>query len=371
MSIYTNATLDRLFKGDTGSLDNLRYKLSYRLNAEENRGKIKFSYPQNGSHVPQDIKLSKTQNELLQFQQSNYLKAISESGKAFVLLSVEQVSPYISGLGEPHVTETGLTLHPTYGVPYLTGSSIKGMFHSWLMEAVRNTETDALSEKRLQALFGIEDEEGNEKRQGLLTFHDVIFPQVIIEPDIMTPHHAEYYNEKPLRDNENTNPIKFIRARFGNAGTLAISAEEKVSGIAELETIAEWLSTALSEYGLGAKTAIGYGRFKAHIDQDKKESLLEEQNRKQKELEEAQKRASLSEEDLFIFDTKKTIEKAYNDQETLDTEVKSEAFIDSILDYPDLVQAVAELFRKIDIWKKPSKKMKPKIKKLKEALQKH
>ena len=77
----------------------------------------------------------------------------------------------------------------------------------------------------------------------------------------------------------------------------------------------------------------------------------------------------MSEEERFVHQTSAMIEQAYTDKQLLDTKVKSDEFIDSILEYRELVQAVAELFKAEDIWKKPSKKMASKISKLKQALQ--
>jgi len=41
---------------------------------------------------------------------------------------------FISGLGSGHPYETGLIWHRTLGVPYLSGSSIKGVLRSWLTQ---------------------------------------------------------------------------------------------------------------------------------------------------------------------------------------------------------------------------------------------
>ena len=278
--VYTNASLDRLFSEATGISENISYELSYRLGViTDKKGKDKFSYPftmvQNGKREVKKIKLSQVQKGVLDFHQRDYLRAISEMGQEYIILKVKATSPYISGLGEPHVTETGLTLHGTYGVPFLAGSGIKGMFHTWCLEAFGGSK-EQLNDRNLQSLFGVEVEDGANREKGRLTFHDVLFPELIVEPDIMTSHNMKYYDTGMLTEGENTNPINFMRVKFLGEAALIVSMDGDKSKPA-LEEVAFWLATALDEYGLGAKTAIGYGRFSAEIDGNAKMEIVKEQ----------------------------------------------------------------------------------------------
>ena len=391
--VYTNASLDRLFSEATGISENISYELSYRLGViTDKKGKDKFSYPftmvPNGKREIKKIntiKLSQVQKGVLDFHQRDYLRAISEMGQEYIILKVKSTSPYISGLGEPHVTETGLTLHGTYGVPFLAGSGIKGMFHAWCLEAFGGSKAQ-LNDRDLQSLFGVEGEDGTDREKGILTFHDVLFPELIVEPDIMTSHNMKYYDTGVLTEGENTNPVNFMRVKFSGEAALIISSDSRESKY-NLEEIVSWLATALEEYGLGAKTAIGYGRFSAEIDRDAKIKILEEQEMKKKAMldrerrkadekriqeekqKEAERLAEMSEDDRFVYQTLAMIEQAASDKQLLDNTVKSDEFIDRILSHRELVQAVSELFKAEDIWKKPSKKMASKISKLKQALQ--
>ena len=92
--VYTNASLDRLFSEATGISENISYELSYRLGViTDKKGKDKFSYPStmvpNGKREIKKIntiKLSQVQKGVLDFHQSDYLRAISEMGQEYIIL---------------------------------------------------------------------------------------------------------------------------------------------------------------------------------------------------------------------------------------------------------------------------------------------
>ena len=81
----------------------------------------------------------------------------------------------------------------------------------------------------------------------------------------MNPHYGPYYTEKkPPADYYNPTPIFFLaleNARFTfylGVKNRLISSEEKEN---LLNSTKEWLRNALTSYGIGAKTALGYGLF--------------------------------------------------------------------------------------------------------------
>jgi CRISPR-associated protein Cmr6 len=76
-----------------------------------------------------------------------------------------------------------------------------------------------------------------------------------IEPDIMNVHYPDYYSKnKNPTDDQNPNPIIFLTIKNTKFKFLLGSKDENL-----LEKSKKYLSESLSEHGIGAKTAVGYG----------------------------------------------------------------------------------------------------------------
>ncbi|HOR25965.1 MAG TPA: type III-B CRISPR module RAMP protein Cmr6 [Opitutaceae bacterium] len=99
-------------------------------------------------------------------------------------------------------------------------------------------------------------------------------PAADLELDVLTSHHPDYYGEKkdkqekliqPIAtDTENPIPVYFPAVAAGAVYTFALLPV----GPADKELIAcarNWLATGLAVFGLGAKTAAGYGFFSNEV----------------------------------------------------------------------------------------------------------
>lgn len=168
---------------------------------------------------------------------------------------------FISGLGGAHVLETGLTLHPLYGFPFLPASSVKGLARSYAEKIDDASSVDMLE------IFGSEDKDrvSDSNREGKLVFLDAIpdkFPE--IEVDIMNPHYGDYYQgNNPPADYLDPNPIFFLAVAPGKAFMFSLFSTDK----SLLEKSVRWLKGGLVELGAGGKTNVGYGYFKEVISQ--------------------------------------------------------------------------------------------------------
>jgi len=158
-------------------------------------------------------------------------------------------SPFVTGMGYEHPLENGFAFLNPYGLPYLPGSSIKGV----LRRAAEELDVDAAV---VDELFGSSAAEGS---QGALNFWDV-FPQGQLALDIMTPHYGDYYQGKASpHDSGQPNPIVFLtvapEARF------AFHVEMiHQSGILDWQVMLEQcFDHAFDWLGFGAKTSVGYG----------------------------------------------------------------------------------------------------------------
>ena len=222
----------------------------------------------------------------------------------------------VVGLGNESVHETSMTLHHVYGIPYIPGSALKGIARDMaiaeLCEELGNNERPDVLDKLFDASFielekldtpqkkrdyvksngtvFCENEEyapqdatidkilggwprfrtaqqvlGSQGQAGKIIFFDT-FPEesVKMTPDIMNPHYPKYYGEKqPPSDWQNPIPVSFLtleNAKF----TFALAAKrknEEPSSQELLNAAVSWLKQGVTEHGIGAKTAVGYGYF--------------------------------------------------------------------------------------------------------------
>ena len=204
-------------------------------------------------------------------------------------LCLKTASPFVTGLGREHPVENGFLWHHTLGVPYLPGSSVKGMVRAWIEQWA-----DEKDEEEINRIFGPRQKRPTEPPQvGEVVFLDAIplYP-VRLKADIMTPHYGEYYQnkERPKAPGDwiSPVPIPFLAVKEDTTFHFAIvprrhpcleapGESEKSNGLpvgesrkggrrSDCETMLGWLKEALEWIGAGAKTTVGYGRMS--VDKD-------------------------------------------------------------------------------------------------------
>lgn len=171
------------------------------------------------------------------------------------------------GLGNESTIETSITLHHTYGMPYIPGSALKGLAAHYADQRL-----GAEWKKGTQAyeiLFGYAnklDEEGQSlgADAGFVTFFDALYIPgsgqngSALHPDIITVHHPDYYNKEEdphaPADWDSPIPIPFLTA----TGQFWVALAGPEAWVTAAFMITEW---ALKEFGVGAKTSSGYGRM--------------------------------------------------------------------------------------------------------------
>lgn len=186
------------------------------------------------------------------------------------------------GLGLESVLETSISLHRVYGLPFIPGSSLKGMAAAF----VRNYGGSEWEKDHelYSTVFG------DDERAGFISFYDALyvpgsgFKTNALYADVMTSHHPDYYGEKKINtdlvlpaDWDSPNPVPFISAtgRF----LIALSAPEGCEDWLNLTF--EILGFALKYEGVGAKTSSGYGRSRYSSDFILTNDELEEQKSRQ------------------------------------------------------------------------------------------
>jgi len=188
---------------------------------------------------------------------------------------------FVSGLGGEHPVENGFAWHHTLGVPYLPGSSVKGMVRAWA-EHWLNEDKDDIGQILGPRQAG---------EVGSVLFFDALpMGEVQLETDIMTPHYGPYYSEgEAPGDWHDPVPIPFLTVAANQTFQFLIAPRHRdcEQSRQDAETARGWLRDALEWIGAGAKTAVGYGRFERNIDaeiaiQEKLEKKKQEQDKIQK-----------------------------------------------------------------------------------------
>lgn len=184
-------------------------------------------------------------------QWKNAIKA-QDHTLSFDIVSLSKV---IFGSGNASALEVGVHLNKPWGVPYISGSSIKGILASFL----RKTGTMALDSLEYVNIFG-----GNydgKKFSGSVVFNDAwLYPDSDswFERDIINPHYQKYYSGERFPDGmESPIPVQTLALSSGISFFVSMQGPDEL-----LQYLKNVLGQAFFEIGAGAKTAVGYGRFR-------------------------------------------------------------------------------------------------------------
>lgn len=213
-------------------------------------------------------------------------RAYGRLGYVAVSYDAEILSPLVVGLGNEHPTEKGFRFDWTTGIPCVPASSIKGVVRlAHLVNELnefddteqardfwRSAESGVLTETA-KTLFGCGDagKNGEQPAQaGRVIFLDA-WPTRLpkLKSEIMNCHYPDYLNkgERGPTEDQQPNPQKFWAVDTSTpAGGKVIFrfvalVEPKAKDMIPL--LENSIVAALTEHGLGAKTAIGHGRFLA------------------------------------------------------------------------------------------------------------
>lgn len=178
------------------------------------------------------------------------------------------------GLTGNAALETGCSLSRNYGMPYIPGSSVKGVVRAWANQHLAGHSDE------LEQLFGTADSEQPYRVSGLVTFHDAWWiPDPVKKEhkpfvlDVVTTHHQAYYNGTQAEPSDKDSPIP--NHLLAVQGSFLFVLEGEPAAIELCQTIVE---KALADNGIGAKTAAGYGYMK--VDQELMQRLLDEHEKR-------------------------------------------------------------------------------------------
>lgn len=242
-------------------------------------------------------------------RQKNLLSSLGKLGYTIRSFSGSISWRMVIGLGGTHPLETSITLHHLYGIPYIPSSAVKGVSRHWalltLFESMGEKEFENIQilgeilekwdfsneesiieeykasaqrengefwkfiernwEKimkkreefaRFQRIFG------TQRNIGRLLFFDAYpLDKVGLEIDIMNPHYPQYYQgKKPPTDYQDPVPITFLTLGSKTKFEFLLAGKEEQL----LDEALKYLKGALTNLGIGAKTALGYGIFEVN-----------------------------------------------------------------------------------------------------------
>ncbi len=191
---------------------------------------------------------------------------------------IESTSKVLLGTGNASVFEFGVNLNRPWGVPCISGTTLKGAVSSYLSRYYgenwwRSSENAEKSAWQVEVFGGILKD--NPKKQsyiGLAIFADAwLVPEGEgtknwFATDIINPHYPNYYGEQnragekhiaPPDGMASPVPLPVAALKPGMKFLVVIAGPEK-----EREFLKRVLGEALATEGIGGKTALGYGRFK-------------------------------------------------------------------------------------------------------------
>jgi len=229
---------------------------------------------------------------------------------------------FITGMGNTHPVENGFSWHPSLAVPFLRGSSVKGLVRAWLEMNDEDLEPDTLKQ-RLTSWFGSEDKNKEAEQTGDFIFFDALPDECpLLTCDIMTPHMGKWYSDGDKVPHDSSS----IPADWHEPVPIPFLATKKLSLVfhiapragveqGQLNDVLTALTQALDYLGAGAKTAAGYGYFSE--DTRFKERLKKQRLEQEKKQAQVQHRASLTPFELSLEEFLSSIPAAEQDTRLL------------------------------------------------------
>ncbi|WP_028893833.1 type III-B CRISPR module RAMP protein Cmr6 [Syntrophorhabdus aromaticivorans] len=179
------------------------------------------------------------------------LSYLQQTSYSSAILHCKVFDALICGIGDEHALENSIRLDHCTGLPCIPSSSIKGVAK---FAAEFDKDNGRIIENNHADIFGTPSQVGN------VQFWDG-FPLgvPVLKIDIMNNHFQDYYSGTALApsDDMNPNPVPFIVVDSGSEFYFPVVAPDQD----KLDKAVKFLKTALEEWGVGAKTSVGYGMF--------------------------------------------------------------------------------------------------------------
>lgn len=215
-------------------------------------------------------------------------KTYEEGNPSFTTLAASVEGRLYTGLPLGGTLETGASIHHTYGMPMLPGSSVKGAVRSYTehlfaeldvngdLQFIKSDNINKLliqedKQKVIDILFGKDSDEIDDADAGYLIWHDAWWiPKTddkgnmlsgdMYKPfinEVVTVHHQAYYSGEANEALDMENPIPNQQLAIQGSFYFAIEGDKQWADLAKA-----LLQKMLENVGIGSKTSSGYGYFK-------------------------------------------------------------------------------------------------------------
>lgn len=152
------------------------------------------------------------------------------------------------------IENAGLAIDRFHGCPYIPGSALKGLARDAAIRAGAKKE-------EIDFVFGPASEGAG--RIAFLAAYPTVSTR--LELDIVNCHHKDYYaGKRPVATDDEPpilNVFPVVPAGVEFAFHISPRPGPATPGFDPVAKALEWLKSAITEHGVGAKTAAGYGWF--------------------------------------------------------------------------------------------------------------
>ena len=268
--------------------------LNYYLNVEYYECLEEAEYDPENKKNPFQIgdgvfhRQNRTICDQFQFESANTMKPLPDgeiSGRKITAFELETRYPgLLIGTGNPHGTGNqddaglGFTFDYVTGMPYLPGSSVKGLLRSvfinepeYIKDWMKNEKNLEIKPEELEkSIFG---ERQAEMYRCSLYKRDIFFDAIIIrggkdnkimETDNITPHHSSSSEQSGEAELAEPVPVTMLKIRphvtfrFQFALRDSLAKDDKTV-LLSANKKKELFKSILCDFGIGAKTNVGYG----------------------------------------------------------------------------------------------------------------
>ena len=202
------------------------------------------------------------------------------SGRSVV--SVAQLEGRLAmNLADSLIQNAGISLDRLFGMPFIPGSAVKGVCRHAALEQIKTTDPSDLPLllDQFREVFGTSESdfargdlrdyrallggraENYRGRVSFLPAYPLNEARIVL--DLTCVHYPDYYRTGQMQDLsiEKPQPNPFPVVEVGAQFAFCLVLNRPKGSDSVLESARQWLESALTVRGLGAKTASGYGWF--------------------------------------------------------------------------------------------------------------
>jgi len=206
------------------------------------------------------------------FRESISFDSIKEKVNGYCEFTLYTLYPgLLVGTGYPHeisakgAIKQGFSFDYVTGIPYIPGSSLKGMIRSYFPVEKKDNELNSEYTDMIKGILDKDELDVMALKDNMFENNDVflgVYPMIdenkgesLMEIEYITSHKEKFKNPNPIscvKIKPAVNMVfKFIFSDYIENDTVVVSAEEKLNLCKELMML----------MGIGAKTNTGFGKF--------------------------------------------------------------------------------------------------------------